>query len=595
MFDVGIIQWLQAYSTPWLDRFFTVFTQAGSHYAYMVILPFIYWAVDRQVGLRLAGLFLASMWLNGLLKEYLVMPRPDPALVRHMVTEPSPGFPSGHAQGATTLWGYLAVTYRTPWLIWAAVALIALMAVSRMYLGVHYLGDVIGGVAIGALMIAGFVWLTRRRVGAALSLGQRTLLAVAVPLLLYPLYQTGTSEQILGFFVGLFTADLLAGRTVPYRERVSVGRQLIKLAIGYAGFFALVALHVMYVPVGLPSVLGYSLIAVWVVVGAPALFRRFGLAGDAPAVRLHADARGLRRYLAAAAVVLVLVGGSTLFVRQVVPVVERPPILRVEGVMVIGHRGTTGLAPENTLPAFQTALEHGAHILEMDVWRTRDGEVVVIHDETVDRTTEGRGRVGEMTLAEIRNLDAGYRFTPDDGRTYPRRGQGIRIPTLGEVLTTFPGAAMLVEIKENAPGAVDAVLAVIAAAGAQDRVMIASFHDAVVHRVRELAPQIPTSYTRGEVLRLVILQRLGLAAFASPAAEALQVPEWYGPLRVAHPGLARVARRQGIALHVWTINETEAMYRVIGLGANGVITGYPDRLQRVLAALAGGRMDRVFY
>jgi glycerophosphoryl diester phosphodiesterase len=562
----------------------------------MVIIPFVYWAVDRQVGRRLAGLFLASMWLNGLLKEYLMMPRPDPALVRHMVTEPSPGFPSGHAQGAMTLWGYLALTYRKPRVVAAAVALIVLMAVSRIYLGVHFLGDVLGGLAIGGALVAAFVWLTRRPIGVRLTVRQRILLAVGIPLLLYPLYQTGTSEQILGFLIGFFTADLLAGQVVPFRERVRTGQQVAKLAIGYAGFFGLIALHVLYVPVGLPAVFGYSLIAIWVVLGAPALFRGLGLDGDAPAARLGQETRShLRHYLATAAAVLALVGGSTLYVRQAVPIVERPSILQVDGVMVVAHRGARSVAPENTLASFQVALEHGAHLLEMDVWRTRDGEVVVVHDDTVDRTTNGSGRVADMTLAEIQTLDAGYRFTPDGGRTHPWRGRGVTIPTLAQVLAAFPEAAVLVEIKDTTPAMPEAVLAVIDAAGARRRVMIASFDDAVVRRVRELAPEIPTSYAQGEVLRLVILQRLGLAAFVRPAAEALQVPEWHGLLRVANPGFARLARRQGIAFHVWTINDEEAMYRVIGLGANGVITAYPDRLRRVLAVLAGRRLEHVFY
>src|SRR5690606_25394536 len=127
------------------------------------------------------------------------------------------------------------------------------------------------------------------------------------------------------------------------------------------------------------------------------------------------------------------------------------------------------------------------------------------------------------------------------------------------------------------PAFVPTVLDVIDAAGARGRVMIGSFHDAVVQRVRELAPDVPTSYGQGEAIRLVIAQRAGLGAFFPPVADALQLPEWHGPLRVVNPGLARLARRQGLDLHVWTVNEEEAMYRLVGLGANAIITDYPDR------------------
>ncbi|WP_201738499.1 glycerophosphodiester phosphodiesterase family protein [Thermus thermamylovorans] len=596
MWGYELILALQSLSRPWLDAFFLLATQLGHHYAYMLILPFVYWAVDRRVGRQLAGVFLASMWLNGLLKEYLTLPRPDPAVVRHLVAEPSPGFPSGHAQGAATLWGYLAAAFRRRWLTALAVALIFLIALSRLYLGVHFPADVLGGLAIGLALVLAFRWLLARSFGARLSLGQRLALVVAVPLLLYPLYQTGTSEQILGFFLGFFAADLVAGHLVAYRERVPLGQQALKLAVGYLGFFALIALHVAFVPVGLPAVLGYSLIALWVALGAPALFRRWGLAGEAPVPPVDAGARRrLRPYVGAAALVLGLVVASSLYVRLAVPPVSPPPVLQTEGVMIIAHRGAPALAPENTLPAFQAALEQGAHMLELDVWRTRDGVVVVIHDETVDRTTDGQGRVGGMSLEELQSLDAGYRFTPDGGFTYPWRGRGVRVPTLEEVLTTFPEARFLIEIKENAPGMPEAVLAVVDAMGARDRVVLASFHDEVIRRVRELAPGIPTGHASGEALRLVVLQRLGLAAFAPPVAEALQVPEWHGPLRVANPGLARLARRQGLAFHVWTVNEVEDMYRIIGLGANGLITDYPDRLRQVLEVLGRNRPEHLFY
>src|SRR5690625_4501974 len=115
MFEVGFIQWLQTFSVPALDTFVRTFTHLGSHYAYMAIIPFVYWAVDRRIGARLGGLFLTSMWLNGLVKEYMTLPRPDPELVRVMADEPSPGFPSGHSQGAMTLWGYLAVGLQRRW------------------------------------------------------------------------------------------------------------------------------------------------------------------------------------------------------------------------------------------------------------------------------------------------------------------------------------------------------------------------------------------------------------------------------------------------------------------------------------------------
>lgn len=595
MFDVGFIQWLQTFSSPFLDEFFRLFTHLGSHYAYMAIIPFVYWAVDRQIGARLGGVFLASMWLNGLVKEYLIMPRPDPELVRVLADEPSPGFPSGHAQGAMTLWGYLAIALRRRWFTRLAVLLIVLLPLSRLYLGVHFPGDIVGGLILGALLIGLSLGLTHLDLASRMTVRQRMFWIFVIPLLLYPLYQTGTSEQIIGFLIGFFTADILGARVVPYRERVSPGQQMLKLLIGYIGFGILVALHMLFVPVGLPAVFGYSVIGVWIAMGAPWLFHTLGVAGMSRGP-VDRETRGhMRHYVSTVLVVLLLVVGSVLYVKQAVPVVAKPPLLQSERVLVIGHRGAAGLAPENTLVGFAEALRHGVDILEMDVYLSRDGVPVVLHDPTVNRTTDGTGRVTDFTLAELKGLDAGYRFSKDQGETYPWRDRDVRIPTLDEVLTEFPGVPLLIEFKQADEALVDEVIAVIDRHRARGRVMLASFHDEAVRRSRQMAPDIPTSYGQGEAVKYVLLQKFGLGAFVRPVAYALQLPEWQGPLRVANPGLGRLVRRQGLELHVWTVNEEEAMNRLIGVGATGIITDYPDRLQRVLATMEGREMDQVFY
>ena len=115
------------------------------------------------------------------------------------------------------------------------------------------------------------------------------------------------------------------------------------------------------------------------------------------------------------------------------------------------HRGASGTHPENTLASFRRARDEGAEAFELDVHRTADGEIVVFHDPTLERTTDGRGQLAGLTLAELRNLDAGSRFSPDGGRTHPFRGQDVRVPTLGEVLEEFPGLPVIIEIKQIEP------------------------------------------------------------------------------------------------------------------------------------------------
>lgn len=586
MFDIGLIQAIQKLSSPVLDWFFRLFTQLGSHYAYMLVLPFVYWVVDRRVGRRLTGIFLASMWLNGLIKEYWMLPRPSPDLVRVLSDEGGPGFPSGHVQGTVTVWGYLALAFARRWLTWLAAALIVLMCISRLYLGLHFPADVLGGLVLGLVLVLFYHWLTLRPRRREMAIGWRIFWAVFVPVLLYPLYQSSAAEQIIGFFIGFFTADLFAWRVAPFEPRVSPGKQVAKVLIGYAGLAVLVAVHMLFVPVGWPGVFGFSLIALWVTMGAPALFRALGLAGEAgtPPGPRPSD-KAVRRYAVAAAIVAAFVVGSTVYVGTAVPAVAPMDALRQDRPLIIAHAGAKGLAPENTMVAFQTAVQAGVDVLEMDVHLTADGHVVVLHDATVNRTTNGTGAVAAMTLGEIQALDAGYRFTPDGGASYPWRGRGVVIPTLDEVLSSFEDIPFIIELKTESEELAQKVLDVVEATGTADRVILVSFHDRPLQYVRRVAPHIPTNLSRSEVTRYYILQRLGVGAFVRPPGEFLHVPEFQGPIRVVHSGLMRLARKQGVEVHVWTVNDEEAMTRLLDLGARGIMTDYPERMHQVLGRL----------
>src|SRR5919107_1144475 len=140
----------------------------------------------------------------------------------------------------------------------------------------------------------------------------------------------------------------------------------------------------------------------------------------------------------------------------------------------LAHRGASGLAPENTLEAFRLAVQSGAGGLELDVHLTRDGHIVVIHDPTLDRTTNTSGAVAGMTLDELREADAGYNFSPDGGDTHPYRGLELRIPTLAEVLREFPGVVLNIDMKADRPGIEAAVLEVLREADAVRRALVVS-------------------------------------------------------------------------------------------------------------------------
>ena len=247
------------------------------------------------------------------------------------------------------------------------------------------------------------------------------------------------------------------------------------------------------------------------------------------------------------------------------------------------HRGASLTAPENTLEAFRLAARSGAGGLELDVHTTSDGRIVVIHDNSVDRTTEGTGLVRRMTLYEIQSLDAGYRFNPDGGPAYPYRGRGVRVPELGEVLRDFPGHKVNIDIKEEQPGVEVDLLETIKDVDAGDRVLVVSEMPAVVGRVRKLSGNsISTGASRREIRDFYRLSRLRLEFLVRPPYDALQVPVEYGGRELVTPRFLKAAHDRGVRVDVWTIDEPDEMRRLLDLGVDVIMTNRPEVLEGVL-------------
>ena len=248
------------------------------------------------------------------------------------------------------------------------------------------------------------------------------------------------------------------------------------------------------------------------------------------------------------------------------------------------HRGDSTRAPEHTLEAFRKAIEAGAGGLELDVHLTRDGHIVVIHDPSVDRTTDGTGVVAGMALAELREVDAGHRFSYDAGRTNPYRGRGLRVPTLAEVLEAFPGVAINIDIKEIQPGEEAAVLKVLRGSGAEGRSLVVSEHHAVVRRVRGLSGgRVATGASRLEIAVFYLASALRLEGLLNPGYEALQVPVYYGGLTLVTRRFVEAAHARGVRVDAWTVNDPAEMHRLLDLGVDVVMTDFPERLAGVLA------------
>ncbi|WP_216323131.1 glycerophosphodiester phosphodiesterase [Deinococcus aestuarii] len=253
----------------------------------------------------------------------------------------------------------------------------------------------------------------------------------------------------------------------------------------------------------------------------------------------------------------------------------------------IAHQGGEALWPSNTLLAYRGAARLGVDMLEMDMHATRDGVLVLSHDPTLDRLTDTRGRIAEMTLSQVLSADAGYAFDGTGGPPfpfpYPFRGQGVRVAQLSEVLTEFPNLPLTIELKQETPSIAGTFCRALRQAGATSRVIAASFSDRALGEFRKECPEVATSMTERELRPLVLLSKVGLARLAPLPGRVAQVPVRAGGITVVTPAFIRAMHRRGVAVQVWTINDPGEMRRLIRLGVDGIITDRPDLLKTVLA------------
>lgn len=279
---------------------------------------------------------------------------------------------------------------------------------------------------------------------------------------------------------------------------------------------------------------------------------------------------------------LVLVAVYTVLVLLSRPVANHPFFANQSGPLVIAHQGGDGLWPSNTMYAFERAAELGVDVLEMDIHGTADGALVVMHDATVDRTTDGTGELRRMTLAEIQALDAGYRWPYEETAEHPFRGQGITVPALEEVFIAFPDMPMNIEIKQVEPPIVEPFCQLLRQYNRTDKTLVASFSVEVLRAFRAECPEVATSTAEDEVRPFFILNMLFLGAVYQGPAEAFQVPEYSGGLHVVTRRFVDNAHAHNMDVHVWTVDEEEDMRRLLALGVDGIITDRPDRLMQVL-------------
>jgi glycerophosphoryl diester phosphodiesterase len=248
--------------------------------------------------------------------------------------------------------------------------------------------------------------------------------------------------------------------------------------------------------------------------------------------------------------------------------------------IAIAHRGGAEELPENTLPAFDAAVDLGYHHLETDAHLSGDGVVFSFHDHILDRVTDRSGRLSQLSADEIGGADAAYHFSPD-GRTFPLRGTGVRIPTMEEVLTRWPGVFVNIDTKSDA--VVEPLVDLLRHLGAFDRVCVGSFSDERLRRVRRLSGgRVCTSMGPGSITAAWLASRTG--RMPKLQADCVQVPIRARRLVVVDRRFVDSAHRAGLQVHVWTIDDEAEMGELLDLGVDAIMTDRPRLLREVLTA-----------
>lgn len=251
------------------------------------------------------------------------------------------------------------------------------------------------------------------------------------------------------------------------------------------------------------------------------------------------------------------------------------PLLDLSLRPIIAHRGASAYAPENTLPAFALALEQGADALELDVHLSADGVPMVIHDPTLERTTDRPGAVALLAADQIREADAGARFSPDGGKTFPWRNQGVRVPTLMEVLERLPQVPILLEIKTAS--AQEAVRRTLLERHAEGRCVLASEDAATLEGFQQ--PPFMAGASGPDIARLYWRSLLGRSN--DPVRyRLLSVPVRHRGLPVPTRRFVAAARRVGCPVHVWTVNHPRVARRLWSRGVAGIVTDEPGIMRR---------------
>jgi glycerophosphoryl diester phosphodiesterase len=282
----------------------------------------------------------------------------------------------------------------------------------------------------------------------------------------------------------------------------------------------------------------------------------------------------LKKLLIILVPIIVIIAGFVYRLQSVQPL-ESVLFPELKRPIIVAHRGGKDVWPENTMYAFERAVKLGVDVLELDVHPTSDGHIVVIHDATVDRTSNGSGSVDQMTLEELKQLDFAYHFVPPKSNTHTLRDSGITISTLETVLQKFSDAFFNIEIKHNSVEFAQKVIESIQQNRMAGQVLVASFHQDVMTHLRSNAPEMAVVATRAEIKKMVLLSKIGCAGLLEPNANVFEVPVKRNDFQFISAGFIKSVHAKGQGVYAFTINDSTEMRTLLDLGVDAIVTDRP--------------------
>lgn len=632
---MGFLYFLEGLRTPVLNGFFSGITFLGSEWIFIALAIVVFWCFSKRDGYYIMAAGIGGTVVNQFLKITCQVPRPwvrDPDFtIVESAREGATGysFPSGHSQNTAASFGSVARFTKTRWLRWICIVIVLLVALSRMYLGVHTPADVLVGLAIGAALVLGLYPLFQksdddpRIIPAVFAVASALALAAALFVQFYAWPEDIDTENLasalkniytmLGCAVGMLVCCPLERRYIKFDTKAPLWAQILKVLLGLGIVVALRAvlkapLSALFGGHDVAHAVRYFLVVVVAVLVWPLTFPWFSK--GCPMGRRVKKALKIIGIVLLVIVVLLLILLWVVTRDSSLPAessdgADNPLITSLGVTMLSGHRAGGGIAPENTMMALKNCVEspdYELDIFEFDLHLTADGELVLLHDSTLDRTSDAVEYfgtedvdVGTKTLEELCNLNMGAQFVADDG-TMPYAGlsgdevpDDLRITTLREALEYLESAgeySYIIEIKNSGDDgylAADKLYDMLVEYDCLDRAVIGTFHNEVTAYMDTTYPDMLRSAGVNECIRFYLCALLDLDVDAdSFSFQALQIPTTDYVINLGTTRVINYAHRYNIAVQYWTINDTEEMARLQAIGADAIMTDVPDLAATVL-------------